>query len=209
MTTEPVKPTEALPPSGNGDGQPRSGPTFIDALREVFAQILPPQRLASTVDGGSPRLPAVVGPPLVPPIVDAIADSAKNNAEGLPRFASRCQLKANLLTTTSNTLAAVTGLAIWLTIEQSSAWWAKALVALAALVSAVLGFLPGIFHWSDNAATARRIGSEYGHLYGDVLVFKGQILDGTTKVSDDKIDKFRTKLESLKQQRQEINAYWK
>ena len=108
----------------------------------------------------------------------------------------------------SNTLAALTGLAIWATLEGSPAWWAKVAVAVAALLSAALGFLPTIYRWSEHAAVARQLASEYGHLHGDVLELKGKILKGG-EVSDETIREARTTLEALKKQRQQINAKWK
>jgi hypothetical protein len=143
----------------------------------------------------------------VPPIVEALAEDAAQNASGLPRFANRNQSRANLLTATSNTLAALTSLAIWATLQSSPAWWAKIVVASAALASAVLGFLPRIYQWNERAAEARQLASEYGHLYGDLLEIKGRYLENK-KVTDEEIKQLRTTLESLKKQRQAINAQW-
>lgn len=141
------------------------------------------------------------------PLVDAMVEDTGSNASGLPRFANRCQFKANLLTTTSNTLAALTGLAIWASVEASPAWWAKAAMAFTALLSAVLGFIPGIYHWSDNATTARDLACRYGRLHGDVLTIQGRIREGD-QVGAEEIEKARTSLETLKKERQEINAEW-
>lgn len=145
--------------------------------------------------------------PTIPPIVEALAEDAAQNASGLPRFANRNQSRANLLTAISNALAALTGLAIWATLQETPAWWAKVAVASAALVSAVLGFLPRIYQWSETAAEARRLASEYGHLYGDLLEIKGQFMENR-RVSDEGIKQLRTTLENLKKQRQAINAQW-
>jgi hypothetical protein len=153
--------------------------------------------------------PAGASPPRVPPLVEAMVEDAKDNARGLPLYANHLQFKANLLTALSNTLAALTGLAIWTVLQRSSAWWAQAAVALAALTSAVLGFLPGIYRWNENAGTARRLASEYGHLYGDLLDIKGRFLQDPAGVPDADVKECRTQLEGLKKQRQEINAYWK
>jgi hypothetical protein len=147
--------------------------------------------------------------PTIPPILDALAEDAKKNAEGLPNFANKNQSIANLVTAISNTLAALTGLAIWATIQESPAWWAKALVAPAALLSAVLGFLPGIYSWRETAAEARRLASEYGHLYGDLLEVEWQFMEGKEdQKAHERIKELRTTLESLKKQRQDINAEW-
>ncbi|WP_199509935.1 hypothetical protein [Nucisporomicrobium flavum] len=170
--------------------------------------------IAATVTALLRRLPSGSGPAsaatlLVPPLVEAMAEDARDNARGLPLYANHLQFKANLLTALSNTLAALTGLAIWTVLQRSSAWWAQAAVALAALTSAVLGFLPGIYRWNENAGTARRLASEYGHLYGDLLDLKGRFLKDPASVPDGDVKEARTRLEGLKKQRQEINAYWK
>jgi hypothetical protein len=175
----------------------RASAESAEAMTELVRQFLA-QRIEGT------RWPAV------PPILEALAEDAEKNASGLPRFANRNQSRANLVTATSNALAALTGLAIWVSIQQNPVWWAKVIVAAAALLSAVLGFLPRIYRWSETAAEARRLGSEYGHLYGDLLDVKGQLLeDGADRTSShEKIKQLRATLEGLKKQRQEINAKW-
>ncbi|MFE0523152.1 hypothetical protein [Streptomyces sp. NPDC058954] len=142
---------------------------------------------------------------LVPPILEALIKDADEKASGLPQYANRCQSRADFISACSNTLAALTGLTIWATVQTDPAWWAKVLVALAALSSAVLGFLPSIYHWSDKATKARQLASEYGHLYGELLKAKGKILKGEV-VSDEGIEIMRAELEFLKKQRQEIDA---
>lgn len=181
--------------------------TLVIAFRGHDALVAPPSGGDSTSDTSSAKAAAAttVSARKYLPLVDAMVDNAERNGSGLPQFANTCQARADLLTTMSNTLAALTGLAIWASIEASPAWWAKAAMAFAALLSAVLGFLPGIYHWSDHATRARDLACRYGELHGDVLTIQGRIREGD-EVSADDIKDARTRLETLKKQRQEINA---
>lgn len=140
----------------------------------------------------------------IPPLVSALAEDAKKNASGLPKFANRSQRMANRITALSSILAAATSLTIWVTLQQSPAWWAKVIVASATLVAAVLALLPRIYQWNEHATEARKLSSEYGHLYGDILKLEGE---ANGKGFDQaKIDELRSKLEALKERRQNIDA---
>lgn len=141
---------------------------------------------------------------VIPPLVDALAEDAKKNASGLPEFAIRSQRMANRITALSSILAAATSLTIWVTLQQSPAWWAKVIVASATLAAAVLALLPRIYQWNEAAAEARRLASEYGHLYGDILELEGKA--NGQGFDDAKIAELRAKLEALKERRQKINA---
>jgi hypothetical protein len=141
----------------------------------------------------------------VPPLIAALADDAKKNASGLPGFANRCQAKADRLAVSAGALSAATSLSIWATLQQTPAWWAKVVVASAALVAAILALLTRIYNWGGVASEARQLASKYGHLYGDLLEIEGKLLAGKA-VSDDKIGELRVQLENLKDGRQKINA---
>ncbi|ALV35570.1 hypothetical protein [Streptomyces sp. CdTB01] len=154
---------------------------------------------------GLPRLLRGSGFSPVSPYLEALAKDAGANASALPHYAKRCQSRADLVTTCSNCLAALTGLTIWATVQATPAWWAKVLVAFAALLSAVLGFLPAIYKWGDKAKAARDLASRYGHLYGDLLKLEEKILQGEN-VNAGSVEQKRIELESLKKQRQEIDG---
>lgn len=140
----------------------------------------------------------------VPPLVDALAEDAKKNASGLPEFANRSQRMANGITALSSVLAAATSLTIWVTLQQSPAWWAKVVVASATLAAAVLALLPRIYQWNEHATEARKLASEYGHLYGDVLDLEGEA--NGKEFDHAKVAELRARLEALKDRRQNINA---
>lgn len=140
----------------------------------------------------------------VPPLVNALAEDAKKNASGLPQFANRSQRMANRITALSSILAAATSLTIWVTLQQSPAWWAKVIVASAMLAAAVLALLPRIYQWNEHATEARKLSTEYGRLYGDIL----ELEDEANRKGFDhaKVTEWRVTLESLKERRQNIDA---
>lgn len=163
--------------------------------------------LKKLISGGpaSAGTTAVTQAATVPPLIVALADDAKKNASGLPRFANRCQAKADIIAVLAGALSAATSLSIWATLQQTPALWAKVVVASASLLAAVFALLTRIYNWGGVASEARQLASKYGRLYGDLLEIEGKLLAGKT-VSDDKIGELRVQLENLKESRQKINA---
>jgi hypothetical protein len=80
----------------------------------------------------------------------------------------------------------------------------RTLVASATLAAAVLALLPRIYQWNEHATEARKLPSEYRHLYGDILELQGEA-DGKG-FDQAKVAVLRSKLEALKERRQNIDA---
>jgi hypothetical protein len=94
--------------------------------------------------------------------------SASYWVEELPRYADRNQRKADWWALVSGCLAALTSLAIWPVLTDSSTWWQKGLVSAAAFAAAVCALVPRIWNFAEHAGQARELSSRYGELKGSL-----------------------------------------
>jgi len=96
-------------------------------------------------------------------------ESARFWASELPKYADRKQAWADFWSITAGLLAAVTSLAIFPVVTETSPDWAKFVVAGFALLSAVCALMPRVKNYGELAGQARELTSRYGGLIGDLL----------------------------------------
>ena len=101
--------------------------------------------------------------------LDGCVRSAQRWADMLPRFADRCQLKADWWAITAGVLAAITSLAVFPVLGESSSVTAKTLVSVVALASAVSALVPRVKGYGEQAGAARVLAAQYGSVYGRLL----------------------------------------
>lgn len=82
--------------------------------------------------------------------LDACRFSAAFWARELPKWGADLQQEANRAAVLSAVLSAVTGLAVWTTLSQSTQPFAQAVVCVVAFATALLTSLPKIFKWDDK-----------------------------------------------------------
>lgn len=87
----------------------------------------------------------------------------------LPRYADRKQAWADAWAILSGVLAAVTGLAIFPAITDTSTDWDKALVSAFAFGASICALMPRVKNYAEFAGQARELTSRYGGVVGDLL----------------------------------------
>jgi hypothetical protein len=86
----------------------------------------------------------------------------------LPCYADRNQRKADNWAIASGILAAITSLAIWPVLSDTPAAWAKTLVSVVALASAVCALVPRVKNYAEMAGEARQLVSRYAGVMGNL-----------------------------------------
>jgi hypothetical protein len=86
----------------------------------------------------------------------------------LPKYADRQQRKADLWAIAAGVLAALTGLAIFPVLTDSSTDLEKVLVSLVAFVAAICALVPRVMNYAEFAGQARELSSRYGGVVGDL-----------------------------------------
>ena len=119
----------------------------------------------------APADPAAGRAPITEERLGICCASARYWAERLPDHANRQQNKADWWAIAAGILAALTGLAIFPTAENTgdSITVASALVALGAFLSAAFALVPRVKNYGEMAGKAREIASTYGHLQGELM----------------------------------------
>lgn len=131
----------------------------------------------------TPSTPHVGTAPVCRERVVECLGSASYWVEELPRYADRNQRKADWWALVSGCLAALTSLAIWPVLTDSSTWWQKSLVSAAAFAAAVCALVPRIWNFAEHAGQARELSSRYGELKGSLkdLAYAHQFDDSVAR----------------------------
>lgn len=87
----------------------------------------------------------------------------------LPTYADRMQALADRWALAAGMLAILTGLAVWTKVAESGSVWAEAVVAAAAVLAGVFALVPRIKNYGELAGSARELGAQAKHLYGELL----------------------------------------
>jgi hypothetical protein len=109
---------------------------------------------------------------VVPVSVQRVEDcheSARFWVRELPLYADRNQRLADGWALAAGVLSAVTGLAIFPVLTDTSTDLQKALVAAGALLASVFALVPRIMNYGELAGAARELTSRYGSVLGDLL----------------------------------------
>jgi hypothetical protein len=96
-------------------------------------------------------------------------DSARYWIAFLPEYANTMQRRADTWAIMAGLLAAFAGLSVWATIEQSTSTWARVVVAVVSVGSAVCALLPRVKNYGEMAGHARELEARYGQVSGDLL----------------------------------------
>ena len=107
-------------------------------------------------------------PPVTIQRVKHCRDSAERWAKILPWYANTMQRRADAWAMAAGIIAAVTGVAIWPVISDTSSAWEKAIVSAGALAAAVCTLPPRIKNHGEWAARARAIAGRYGEIGGEL-----------------------------------------
>jgi hypothetical protein len=101
--------------------------------------------------------------------VECCRDNAGFWAKHMPYYADQMRRKADNFAIASASLAALTGLGVWGTVQTRTEWWAVALVSFFAFLASILAVIPQVKGYARTARDAAVLGPRYGHVYGDLL----------------------------------------
>lgn len=87
----------------------------------------------------------------------------------LPTYADRMQALADRWALAAGGLAILTGLAVWTKLAESASLWAETVVAVAAILAGVFALVPRIKNYGELAGSARELGAQAKHHYGELL----------------------------------------
>ena len=87
----------------------------------------------------------------------------------LPRYADRQQQRADFWAILAGVLAALTSLAIFPVLGDSSTVGEKLIVSAVALAAAICALVPRVKNYAELAGQARELSSRYGGIVGDLL----------------------------------------
>ena len=140
-------------------------------------------------------------PPVTIQRVKHCRDSAERWAKILPWYANTMQRRADAWAMAAGIIAAVTGVAIWPVISDTSSAWEKAIVSAGALAAAVCALPPRIKNHGEWAARARAIAGRYGEIGGELEDLQAAVLSSSCRLSYaphqyQKLRKFETALHS-------------
>jgi len=96
-------------------------------------------------------------------------DSARYWIQFLPAYANSMQRRADGLAIAAGLLAALVGLSVWTTFEQSTSALARWGVVAVSLISATCALLPRVKNYGEMAGHARELQARYGQVSGDLL----------------------------------------
>nr|NLI50961.1 hypothetical protein [Propionibacterium sp.] len=110
-----------------------------------------------------------VGVPVSRERVERCLASAEYWVVRLPRYADSYQARADFWAIAAGLLAAVTSLSIWPVLNESPSVWAKVLVSMVALASAICALVPRIKGYAEEAGAARVLSAQYGSIVGRLV----------------------------------------
>lgn len=87
----------------------------------------------------------------------------------LPKYGDRMQALADRWALAAGVLAILTGLAVWTKLAESASVWAETVVAVAAVLAGVFALVPRIKNYGELAGSARELGAQAKHHYGELL----------------------------------------
>ena len=128
-------------------------------LAQPSVESVPPPRTI----GSSDEIPISLGN------LQECLDSARYWIAFLPEYANAMQRRADRWAIAAGLLAAIAGLAVWATIEQSTSTWARLVVAVVSLGSAICALFPRVKNYGEMAGHARELEARYGQVSGDLL----------------------------------------
>jgi hypothetical protein len=96
-------------------------------------------------------------------------DSARYWIQFLPAYANGMQRRADTWAIMAGILAAIAGLSVWATVEQSTSAAARWVVVGVSLASAVCALLPRVKNYAEMAGHARELEARYGQVSGSLL----------------------------------------
>ena len=96
-------------------------------------------------------------------------DSARYWIQFLPAYANGMQRRADNWAIAAGILAAIAGLSVWATIEQSTSNVARWVVVIVSFSSAICALLPRVKNYGEMAGHARELEARYGQVSGDLL----------------------------------------
>jgi hypothetical protein len=90
-------------------------------------------------------------------------------AEKLPLQADHFQHKADTWAIASGMLSVLTSLTIWVTLIESSTWYAQAIATAAAILAGAASLVPRIEKFGERSGEARALGTRYGAIKGRLI----------------------------------------
>jgi hypothetical protein len=96
-------------------------------------------------------------------------DSARYWIQFLPAYANAMQRRADTWAIAAGILAAIAGLSVWATVEQSTSMVARWVVVIVSFSSATCALLPRVKNYGEMAGHARELEARYGRVSGDLL----------------------------------------
>jgi len=133
-------------------------------------------------------------------------DSAERWAKILPWYANTMQRRADAWAMAAGIIAAVTGVAIWPVISDTSSAWEKAVVSAGALAAAVCALPPRIKNHGEWAARARAIAGRYGEIGGELEDLQAAYERAPHSVDDATARKTVEKFEALKSLKDQLRG---
>jgi threonine dehydratase len=90
-------------------------------------------------------------------------------ADELPRYADRNQWWADFWAILAGVVAAITSVAIWPVLSETSSTAEKVVISAAALVAAICALIPRVRNFAEQAGAARELSTRYGILKGRLI----------------------------------------
>jgi hypothetical protein len=118
----------------------------------------------------TPAAPLNRGPvPISKERLEECLKSASFWADELPRYADRNQRCADFWATLAGVVAAITSVAIWPVLGETSSTAEQLVVSAAALVAGISALIPRVRNFAEQAGAARELSARYGILKGRLI----------------------------------------